>query len=227
MLKFFYHPTPNPLKVALMLEELGAPYETIAVDTLAGDQHKAAFRAINPNGKVPAIADGEVVVFDSNAILLYLAEKTGRFLPTNPVERGDALSWLMFIATGLSPFSGQAIHFLRVAPEPKDYALKRYSSEIDRHYKVLDQRLEGRDWIVGSEISIVDFAAWGWARYLPYFTGEAGHDAYPNVKRWYHAIAARPAAERALALAEKVHVKKDWDADALANLFPGTHGQAA
>jgi GST-like protein len=227
MLRFYYHPTPNPLKIALMLEELGLPYETVTVDTLKGDQHAAAFRSINPNGKVPAITDGAVTVFDSTAILLYLAEKSGRFLPTDPAARGEALSWLMFVATGLGPFSGQAIHFLRVAPEPKEYPVKRYSAEIDRHYRLLDARLAGRDWIVGDAISIVDISAWGWARYLPYITGEAGYDAYPNVKRWYQAIEARPAAQRALALATKVTVKQDWDAEALANLFPHTHGAAA
>ncbi len=227
MLKFYYHPTPNPLKVALMLEELGAPYEVIAVDTLKGDQHAAAFRAINPNGKVPAIVDGVATVFDSTAILLHLAETRGRFLPKDSAVRADALSWLMFVASGLGPFSGQAIHFMHWAPEPKDYAVTRYGKEIDRHYRLLDERLSGRDWIVGSEMSIVDMSAWGWAHYLPYITGEAKYDAYPNVKRWYHAIAERPAAKRALALADTVTVKRDFDAEAMANLFPHTHGAAA
>lgn len=227
MLTFYYHPTPNPLKVALALEELGTPYQVVPVDTFRGEQHTPAFRAVNPNGKVPALVDGAVTVFDSNAILLHLALTQGRFLPTDPVERGEALSWLMFVASGIGPFSGQAIHFLRVAPEPKEYAVTRYSKEIERHYQILDARLAGRDWLVGSEISIVDFAAWGWAHYLPYITGEAGHSPFPNVKRWYEAILARPAAQRALALAETVQVKREFDAETLANLFPHTHAATA
>ena len=122
MIKLYYHPTPNPAKVALLLEELGLPYETVPVDTSKGEQHSPAFRAINPNGKVPAIVDEDgigghaIPVFDSSAILLYLGEKTGKLMG-RPADRGDLLSWLFFIATGLGPFSGQAVHFQRAAPE--------------------------------------------------------------------------------------------------------------
>src|SRR4051812_49236733 len=119
MLKFYYAPAPNPLKVALLLEELGLPYEVVAVDVRRGDQLTPAFKAINPNTKTPAIVDGEVTVFDSNAILLYLAERSGRFLPANsPPLRGELLSWLMFVASGIGPYSGQAVHFKHYAPEP-------------------------------------------------------------------------------------------------------------
>jgi glutathione S-transferase len=112
MLKFYYNTAPNPMKVALFLEESGLPYEPVPVDTRKGEQHKPAYLAINPNAKAPSIVDGEVTVFDSNAILLYLAEKTGKFLPDNtPIARGQMLSWLMFVATGVGPFSGQAVHF--------------------------------------------------------------------------------------------------------------------
>ena len=116
MLKFYFNGSPNPTKVALFLEEAGLPYEAIPVDTRKGDQFKPAFLAVNPNGKVPAIVDGDVAVFDSNAILLYLAEKTGKFLPP-AAQRGELLSWLMFVATGVGPFSGQAVHFRHYAPE--------------------------------------------------------------------------------------------------------------
>src|SRR5205807_5243819 len=126
MIRFYYHPTPNPAKIALFLEETGLPYEVVPVDTSKGQQHIAEFRAINPNGKVPAIVDtagpggAEVRVFDSTAILLYLAEKTGQLLGS-PADRGELLSWLFYIATGLGPFSGQAVHFQRAAPEKLPY----------------------------------------------------------------------------------------------------------
>src|SRR6201996_2984794 len=143
MLKFYYHPTPNPAKVALLLEELGLPYETVPGDTSKGEQHLPAFRAINPNGKVPALVDTEgpggkeARVFDSTAILLYLAEKTGRFLGA-PEDRPELLSWLLFIASGLGPYSGQAVHFQRATSERLPYAVNRYRREADRHYEVLD-----------------------------------------------------------------------------------------
>src|SRR5215510_3923117 len=112
MIKFYYHPSPNPAKVALFLEEAAVPYEMVPVDTRKGDQFQASYLAINPNAKTPALVDGDTTVFDSNAILLYLAEKTGKFLPQgSPAERGELLSWLMFIATGVGPYSGQAVHF--------------------------------------------------------------------------------------------------------------------
>jgi len=142
MIKFYYNLAPNPTKVALFLEEAGLPYEPIPIDTRKGDQHTPAFRAINPNGKVPAIVDGDATVFDSNAILLYLAEKTGKFLPENtPAARGQLYSWLMFVGTGVGPFSGQAVHFSHHAPEKLPYAVNRYRFEAKRHYGILDAQL--------------------------------------------------------------------------------------
>src|SRR5688572_6002543 len=142
MLKFYYSAAPNPTKVALLLEESGLPYEAIPVDTRKGDQHKPEYLAINPNAKVPAIVDGDAVVFDSNAILLYLAEKTGKFLPVNtPKARGELLSWLMFVASGVGPFFGQAVHFKQYAPEKIDYANNRYQFETQRHLTILNDRL--------------------------------------------------------------------------------------
>src|SRR2546423_12367830 len=130
MLKFYFNGAPNPNKVALFLEEAGLPYELVPVDTRKGDQFKAEFLKVNPNGKVPAIDDNGVFVFESNAILLYLAEKTGKFLPPNtPKNRAQLLSWLMFIATGLGPYSGQAVHFKPLAPKGPGYAPKPYQFE--------------------------------------------------------------------------------------------------
>ena len=172
MIRFYFNTAPNPVKVALMLEELGQPYEAIPVDTAKGEQHAPAFRAINPNGKVPAIVDTEgpggreARVFDSNAILLYLAEKTGRFIGA-PADRPDLLSWLFFIATGLGPFSGQAVHFQRAAPEKVPYAVNRYRREVERHYRVLDKHLAGREHIVGADYSIVDMSRLGLAHARP------------------------------------------------------------
>ena len=145
MLKFYFNGAPNPNKVALFLEESGLPFEPVPVDTRKGEQFKPEFLKVNPNGKVPAIDDDGVFVFDSNAILLYLAEKTGKFLPPNtPQNRAETLSWLMFIATGLGPYSGQAVHFKIAAPKDLDYALNRYLYEAHRHYKILDDHLAGQ-----------------------------------------------------------------------------------
>src|SRR3954454_24946843 len=142
MLKLYFIAVPNPAKVALFLEESGLPYEAILVDTRKGEQHKPDYLKINPNAKVPAIVDGDAVVFDSNAILLYLGEKTGKFMPANtPKLRGELLSWLMFVASGVGPFSGQAVHFRNYAPEKIEYATNRYMYEAQRHYAILEERL--------------------------------------------------------------------------------------
>jgi GST-like protein len=143
MITFYYHPTPNPAKVALFLEETGLPFQLMPVDTRRGEQHASAFRAINPNAKVPVIIDSDgpaglpATVFDSTAILLYLGEKTGQFMG-QPQDRPQLLSWLLFIASGVGPFSGQAVHFQHAAPAGNDYAVNRYRREIERHYEVLD-----------------------------------------------------------------------------------------
>lgn len=136
MIRFYFHSTPNPMKVALLLEESGLPsYELAPVDTFKG-QHQPEFLAVNPNAKVPAIIDGEVIVFDSNAILLYLAEKVNNYLG-QPTDRGQLLSWLMFVATGLGPYSGQAVHFQHIVQENIPYAINLYRREVERHYNRL------------------------------------------------------------------------------------------
>ena len=224
MLKFYYNAAPNPMKVALLLEELGLPYEAVPVDTRKGEQFSAEYLKVNPNGKVPAIVDGEVRVFDSNAILLYLADREKRFVPldTKSAARADLLSWLMFIASGVGPFSGQSVHFRNVAPEPKEYALNRYDFEAHRHWKLVDERLAGSHYMAGKDYSIVDMAFWGWARLVPFVlgTGEATWTTYPNVKRLLDEINARPAAARAEALKAKHAFKTENDDEAKRFMFP-------
>ena len=228
MIKFYYHPSPNPAKVALFLEEAGLPYELVPVDTRKGEQHQPAFLAINPNAKTPAIVDGDATVFDSNAILLYLAEKTGKFLPPNtPKVRGEFFSWLMFVATGIGPYSGQAVHFKHFAPEPQDYAVNRYVFEATRHWGILDAHLAGRKYMVGDSYTIVDMAVWGWARAIPFILGEEAWATMPNLKRLFDEISARPAAERANALKDKHTFKTEMDEDAKRHMFPQNASLAA
>jgi GST-like protein len=233
MIRFYFHPTPNPAKVALLLEEARIDYELVPVDTSKGEQHLPAFRAINPNGKVPAIVDTdgpggkEARLFDSNAILLYLAEKSGRFLG-DPQDRPELLSWLFFVATGLGPYSGQAVHFQRVAPDSA-YAVNRYRREAERHYEVLDAHLAGRRFIVGADYTIADMAAWGWidrARFvLP------GSDeplaAYQNIKEWFDRIGARPATQRARKVGEDHPFKRINDEETKRALFPSNYPKEA
>lgn len=221
MFRFYFHPTPNPMKVALLLEELGLAYEVVPIDTYSGEQHEPAFLAINPNGKTPAIDDDGVRVFDSTAILLYLAEKHGAFLGSER-DRGELLSWLFWVASGLGPFSGQWVHFQTAgAAEGGDYAKRRFRYEAHRHYRVLEAHLAtGRAVIVGNDVTIADIAAWGWVDRNVRVLGEGGIDDYPNVKRWFAGIDARPAVARARDMAANVDVKREHDADTRRHLFP-------
>lgn len=230
MIRLYFHPSPNPMKVVLMLEEAGLEYEIVPLDTRKGQQHATDFRDINPNGKVPAIVDttgeggAQIRVFDSNAILLYLGDKIGRFVGS-PAERGEMLSWLMFVATGIGPYSGQAVHFQRAAPEQIPYAINRYRREADRHYRVLDTHLKGREYIVGSAYSIVDINAWGWLDRASFvLPGDADPLApYPELKRWFMAIDARPAVARTRAVAKNFSFKQEMDEEAKRALFPSNY----
>ena len=227
MIRFHYSLAPNPMKVALFLEEAGLAYEPVPVDTRKGEQFAPAYAALNPNNKVPCIVDGDAVVFDSNAILLYLAEKTGRFLPASPAARGEMLSWLMFVATGIGPYSGQAVHFRHFAPEPREYAVRRYLFEAKRHWGILDARLADRRHVLGDEYTIVDMAAWGWARMVPIVLGTGPGDrsvwtGLPNLKRLLDEISARPAAERAVALKDRHAFKTEMDDEARQHMFRHT-----
>jgi GST-like protein len=230
MIRFYFHPTPNPAKVALFLEEAGLAYEVVPVDTSKGEQHSPAFRAVNPNGKVPAIIDTdgpggrEARVFDSSAILLYLGDKTGRFIGS-PADRPELLSWLFFIGTGLGPFSGQAVHFQHAAPEKLPYAVNRYRRAAERHYRVLDDHLAGRDYIVGKDYSIADMSAWGWLDRAPrVLSGDSDPlGAFPNLKRWFQAVNARPAVARARVVGKGHAFKKEMDEEARRALFPSNY----
>ena len=221
MIKFYYNLAPNPTKVALALEEMGLPYELVPVDTRKGDQHKPEFLAINPNAKVPAIVDEGTPIFDSNAILLYLAEKTGKFLgPKAGPKRGELLSWMMFVASGIGPYSGQAVHFRNFAPEPKEYAVTRYTFEATRHWNILNDRLGRHRYVVGDEYTVVDMATWGWSRLVPFVLGPDALGTMPHLKRHLDEISARPAAQRALALKDKHSFKAEMDGAARLNMFP-------
>ncbi len=222
MIRFYYSLAPNPMKVALLLEEVGLPYEPVPVDARKGEQHAPDFLALNPNGKLPVIVDGETTIFDSSAILLYLADKTGRFAvgPDDP-RRGEALSWLMFIASGIGPYCGQYVHFRHHAPEPIDYALNRYHFEADRHWRIVDERLGSRRYMLGDDYTFVDMALWGWMRGLPNIFG-ADAIPYPHVKRLMDEIGARPAAVRATALKDRHAFKTEMDDEAKRNMFRHT-----
>ena len=224
MIKFYFNAAPNPMKVALLLEELGLPYEPVPIDTRKGEQHLPSFLAINPNAKVPAIVDGDTTVFDSNAILLYLADKTGQLVPplSNASARGQMLSWLMFIASGIGPYSGQSVHFRHAAPQPQEYALNRYDFEAHRHWKIVDDRLAKHRYMLGSEYSIVDIALWGWVRLVPFVTGmgDATWTTYPNLKRLMDEINARPAVARVEAMKSGFKFKAEMDDEAKRAMFP-------
>ena len=220
MLRFYFNGAPNPNKVALLLEELGIAYEPVAIDNRKGEQHTPEFKAINPNSKLPAIVDNSVSVFDSNAILLYLAEKHDKFLPRETALRGPLLSWLMFVASGIGPYSGQSVHFRTSAPEKIPYALNRYGFEAERHFRILDDRLASSTYMLGDEYTIVDMAIWGWARIMAVPLGEEVAASMRNVRRLVEEIDARPAAKRAVALKDRFTFKTEMDDEAKRFMFP-------
>ena len=234
MICFYYHPTPNPAKISLFLEEAGLEYELVPVDTSKGQQHDTEFRKINPNGKVPAIVDLDgpggqpATVFDSTAILMYLAEKTGRFLG-QAQDRPQLLSWLLFLGSGLGPFSGQAVHFQYAAPAGQDYAVNRYRREVERHYKVLDDHLSDREFVVGNEYTIADISAWGWLdRASRVMKGAEDPLApYPNIKRWFQKVDARPSVARARTVGADIAFEKVNDEETQRALFPSNFPPAA
>ena len=203
MIDFYYWPTPNGHKVSIGLEELELPYQTHPVNILKGEQFDASFLAINPNGRIPAIVDREgpggepLALFESGAILVYLAEKAGRLWPESPRERHRVHQWLMFQMGNVGPMFGQCGHFKGYAPEPIPYAIERYTNETLRLYGVLDQQLARSEYLAG-EYSIADVATWPWIR-VRWFH-EIDLDPFPHVERWYRAIEARPAVGRGVAL---------------------------
>jgi GST-like protein len=202
MIEAWTWPTPNGHKLHIMLEETGLAYKVIPVDIRAGDQFRPEFLAITPNHRIPAIVDTEgpggqpFKLFESGAILIYLAEKTGKFMPTEPVARYTCLQWLMFQMGGVGPMFGQYNHFVNYAPEKIPYAIERYSNEVKRLYRVLNKRLSESEYLAGAEYSIADIATFPWAR-NPQRRG-IDIEEYPGVKRWLDDIAARPAVVRGL-----------------------------
>ena len=224
MIKFYYNTGPNPHKVALLLEEAGLAYEAVPVETRRGDQHKPDFLKINPNAKAPALVDGDAVLFDSNAIVHYLGQKTGQFMPKDtPALQAEYASWLMFVATGIGPYSGQSVHFKLHAREQLPYAIGRYHFEAMRHYTIIDQRLAGQQWLVGDAYSVVDMALWGWARIATRVLGDDAYDQLPNLKRWIDEINARPAVGRVNDLMQRFTFLLDVDEEARKHMFPGAY----
>ena len=210
MIDLFYWPTPNGHKITLFLEETGLDYTLHPVDIGRGAQFEDAFLAISPNNKMPAIidrapADGgdRITVFESGAILQYLAEKTGRFLPTDLRQRIATIEWLTWQMAGLGPMTGQYGHFNVYAPERIDYAIERYTREVERLLGVLDRRLEGRAFIAGDDYTIADMAAYPWINV--YDKAPIDLSPFAEVRRWHASIAERPATQRAYALAKQVN----------------------
>lgn len=208
MIDLYFGPTPNVWKVAIMLEECGLDYSIKTVDILKGDQFSDAFVAVNPNSKIPAIVDNApadggdpMPVFESGAILIYLAEKTKRFYPTEPRQRAEVLGWLMWQMGGLGPMLGQHGHFSRYAPERIDYAMSRYRKEALRLYQVLDDRLQGRDYVAGGDYSIADMAILPWIRMFELH--QIALDEFANVRRWYDALFARAGVQAGMALGQE------------------------
>ncbi|WP_433933151.1 glutathione S-transferase N-terminal domain-containing protein [Sorangium cellulosum] len=203
MIDLYYWPTPNGWKISIMLEETGLPYKLIPVNIGRGDQFKPEFLAISPNNRMPAIVDHDppgggapISVFESGAILLYLAEKTGQLMPSDLRGRHEVTQWLMWQMGGLGPMSGQAGHFGQYAPEKIPYAIERYTNEVRRLYGVMDKRLADRAYLAG-EYSIADVASFPWVTLYDRYG--IALDALPNLKRWIDALRARPAVQRGLA----------------------------
>lgn len=200
MIDVYSWATPNGHKIHIMLEEVGLEYKAVPIDIGAGDQFTPEFLAISPNNKIPAIIDSDgpdgkpLALFESGAILFYLAEKTGKFLPQDPVGRYTTMQWLMFQMGGIGPMLGQAHHFRIYAPEKIEYAVNRYSNEARRLYGVMDKRLGVSRFLAGNEYSIADIATFPWTRSWKNQGIEL--DEFPNVKRWFETIAARPAVVR-------------------------------
>ena len=204
MIDLYTWPTPNGRKIHIMLEETGLPYTVHPVNTRLGDQFKPEFLKINPNNKIPAIIDRNgpgdkpFALFESGAILIYLAEKSGKFLPYEPVAKYTTLQWLMFQMGGVGPMFGQAGHFRSYTKEKQQYAIDRYTNEVNRLHKVMDQRLGETAYLAGNKYTIADIATWPWI-INPERRG-VDMALYPNVQRWFEEILARPAVQRGLAL---------------------------
>ncbi len=227
MIDLYYWTTPNGHKITIFLEETGLAYKIVPVNISKGEQFKPEFLAISPNNRIPAIVDhapagggAPISVFESGAILVYLAEKTGKFMPKDLRGRNEVMQWLFWQMGGLGPMAGQNHHFVQYAPEKLPYAMERYVNETSRLYQVLDNRLEDREFVAG-EYSIADMASYPWV--VPWKRQQQNLDDYPHLKRWFTAIRHRPAVERAYALAAKINTAPVVDEAAKKLLF----GQSA
>jgi GST-like protein len=226
LIDLYYWPTPNGWKVSIALEELELAYRTIPVHIGRGAQFEPDFLAISPNNRIPAIVDrdpeggGEPIsVFESGAILLYLAEKTGRLIPTDPRDRKQVIEWLMWQMGGLGPMLGQAHHFRTYAPEKIQYGIDRYTNEASRLYGVLDRQLEGKEYI-GGDYSIADIACWPWI--VPHERQGQKLEDTPNLKRWYERVKQRPAVQRGFELGAELRQDGGMDEKAKQILFGQT-----
>jgi GSH-dependent disulfide-bond oxidoreductase len=217
MLELWFYPSPNGLKPLILLEEIGAPYLRRFVDIRRGEQFAPEFLRISPNNRIPALLDQDTgqTVFESGAVLIYIAERAGRFLPRDTVARFDCLQWLFWQVGGLGPMAGQAHHFRAYAPEVVPYGIKRYTDECNRLYGVLDRRLADRDYVAG-EYSIADMAIWPWI--VPHERQGQDLQQFPNVAAWFERIRQRAAVERAYAIGQDLHA----DADAYRFLYGQT-----
>jgi GST-like protein len=224
-IELYYWPTPNGRKITIMLEETGLPYRVVPVDITGGAQFETAFLAVSPNNKVPAILDPEGVggkpfsLFESGAILIYLAEKSSRLMPTDPAARYRVLEWLMFQMGNVGPMLGQAHHFRQYAPEAIDYAINRYTNEAHRIYNVLEHRLALTDYVAG-DYSIADIAIYPWL--TTYERQGQRLEDFPNLRRWYERVGTRPAVQRGMEVMRDQQVSASMDERARENLF-GAH----
>jgi GST-like protein len=224
MIDLYYWPTPNGWKISIALEELELPYNVVFVNIGRGEQFQPEFLAISPNNRIPAIVDHDtpdagqpVSIFESGAILIYLAEKTGKLMPNELRVRKQVLEWVMWQMANLGPMLGQAHHFRMYAPEKISYAVNRYTDETNRLYGVLDRKLEGREYIVG-DYSIADIACWPWI--VPYAMQGQDLGEFPNVQRWFDTMKARPAVKKGFELG--MELRRTMDEEAKKILFGQT-----
>jgi GST-like protein len=224
MIDFYMLTSPNAQKIFIMLEELELPYRAIPVDVFKGENFKPEFLKLNPNAKIPVIVDHEgpggrpYTVFESGAILLYLADKSGRLLPTDTIQRFEVMQWLMIQLTGIGPLFGQLTHFKRFAPAGNDYSVSRYQTEVRRLYDLLERRLGQTSYVGGSDYTIADVATFPWTR--DHDWRGVSWDDHPNVARWFGAVSDRPAVKRAIAKIDGVTSSRDTaKADDLDRLF--------
>ena len=213
MIKLYAGGSPNVVKIYLALEEMGLPYQVVPVDVFSGAQFADEFRRLNPAAKIPVIVDDDgpvgrpYTLFESGAILLYLADKTGQFLSTDKATRFHTIQWMMVQMTGIGPLFGQYVHFMRFAPKGNEYSLNRYRTQMHRFLEVVEGRLGEAAYLGGDAYSIADIATWPWARIAPALAGATVAEQYPKMSAWVAKIAERPAAKRTLAAIDEIRAK--------------------